>query len=340
MAKEKKNITGIKSEVVETVFVATLALLKKFEVSATPENYTLFYDYVTGENDTIRSAFDKIIKQNGIFSEEELSSIYSSVMKAKENFELEKLGNELQTVVKSVFKQVTKLQGTTGESSDKIALSINNLSENSGYNEIFEAVNIIRTEADTLSCMSNRISEELESSNRELGLVQEQLDCAVKETRIDHLTGIANRLGLDEKLEEMLEHGKFSILMIDIDHFKMFNDRFGHLTGDKVLRFVAKSISNQVKGSDFPARFGGEEFVVLLPETTMNGAAVVAENIRKFFNSAHLKGHTSSQDLGKVTVSIGVTECRGSEELYELLERVDGALYKAKHSGRNRVENG
>ena len=131
--------------------------------------------------------------------------------------------------------------------------------------------------------------------------------------------------------------GDLSLLMIDIDNFKQFNDQHGHLTGDEVLKFMARKTKEIVRGRDFLARFGGEEFAVLLPHTPLSGAAVVAESIRKFFAQATLKSVTTSKRLGYMTVSIGVACYRPGEPLEHLINRSDLALYSAKEMGKNRV---
>jgi diguanylate cyclase len=127
------------------------------------------------------------------------------------------------------------------------------------------------------------------------------------------------------------------LLLIDIDHFKTFNDKFGHIVGDEVLRFVTKKIKDMIKEGDFLARFGGEEFAVILPRTSLSDAETVAESNRLFFTEAKLKSTTSSKSLGGITISIGVASYRPGESLEDFLDRSDKALYLAKDTGRNRV---
>ena len=125
--------------------------------------------------------------------------------------------------------------------------------------------------------------------------------------------------------------------MIDIDDFKKFNDEFGHLTGDEVLKFVAGKVREMVKGRDFVARFGGEEFGVILPRTGLAGAAALAESIRSLFAETSLRTATASKYLGTVAVSIGVACHRPEESPEDLIHRCDQALYAAKKAGKNRV---
>ena len=169
-----------------------------------------------------------------------------------------------------------------------------------------------------------------------------QVERAKTEATVDFLTGVANRKAFDEALTKLVGEsnaasGDLCLLMIDIDHFKGFNDKYGHIVGDEVLKFVSKKIKQIVKGRDFLARYGGEEFALILPQTSLGGAKTVAENIRVFFAQARLKSTATSTKLGVITVSIGAAYYRSGEPLESFVNRFDKALYFAKNNGRNRV---
>ncbi len=125
--------------------------------------------------------------------------------------------------------------------------------------------------------------------------------------------------------------------MTDIDHFKKFNDTFGHLTGDQVLRLVAVSIKQNVKGLDTAARFGGEEFAIILPGCDLVGATQVAEQVRKAVQARELVKRSTGENLGRVTISVGVATFRKEDTPVTIVERADAALYAAKRGGRNMV---
>jgi len=127
------------------------------------------------------------------------------------------------------------------------------------------------------------------------------------------------------------------LLMIDIDLFKNFNDRFGHVIGDKVLRFVASLIQKNIKGNDTAYRYGGEEFSVLLPETDYKGAMAVAEVIRSKLAAQKLSDSMEKVQLGTITASIGVASYRDKEDAESFIHRSDTYMYQAKRNGRNRV---
>ncbi|MEQ1790285.1 MAG: GGDEF domain-containing protein [Rickettsiales bacterium] len=126
--------------------------------------------------------------------------------------------------------------------------------------------------------------------------------------------------------------------MIDVDNFKMFNDKFGHLLGDEVLKIVARTLTDTLKGRDVVARFGGEEFVVFLPETPIEGAMRVAEMIRAGIAGKGLKRKDTGETFGSITVSLGVSRFRHDDDtLLTLIKRADEALYSSKNNGRNQV---
>lgn len=152
----------------------------------------------------------------------------------------------------------------------------------------------------------------------------------------DPLTGLVNRYHFEELLEHEMERsrryeGRFALIMCDIDHFKAVNDTYGHPEGDKVLRHFAETLSGKIRAADTLVRWGGEEFMLLLPGTDVSGARALAEAVRLAANRCQMPGP------GQVTISLGVTEYRPGESAWALLKRVDEALYAAKLAGRNRV---
>jgi diguanylate cyclase len=177
----------------------------------------------------------------------------------------------------------------------------------------------------------------------ELDDVRKELNKVREESLTDSLTGVANRKAFDKALEQALldvreGQARFTLLLLDVDHFKAVNDNYGHVVGDKVLRFVAAAVKRCVKGHDLVARYGGEEFAVILKDADMDGAKAVAELIRKTIAAGALKDKQSQQSYGNVTISIGVAGAKPDIQSKNLLEHADKAMYRAKELGRNRVE--
>jgi diguanylate cyclase (GGDEF)-like protein len=167
---------------------------------------------------------------------------------------------------------------------------------------------------------------------------QRNLNLAETRAASDALTGLPNRRSADATLKRMAAHAGRAIsplaaILLDLDHFKVINDRYGHESGDKVLALVGRILNSTIRGSDFAARFGGEEFLILLPDTDREGAVTVAEKIRSEIARSEVPGIG-----GPLAASLGVAILPGdASESDELLRKADRALYTAKESGRNRV---
>ena len=158
----------------------------------------------------------------------------------------------------------------------------------------------------------------------------------------DSLTGLFNRKAFDERLalataDSLEGGGTLCLLLIDIDHFKRFNDTWGHQVGDQVLRLVGECLRMNVKGKDTAARYGGEELAIILPDTAIDDAVTLAEQIRKAIGSMNIVKKKSREAIGPVTVSIGAAQFRHGETPDDFVARADHALYAAKEAGRNRV---
>ena len=189
---------------------------------------------------------------------------------------------------------------------------------------------------------NKKLESRLASSRQEIEQLQQNLETVRIESLTDPLTTLANRKYFDAALTKGLHDAQernepLSLLMLDIDHFKGFNDKYGHLTGDQVLRLVALSVKQNVKGQDVAARYGGEEFVVALPNTSLRSAITVADHIRRAVMTKELMKRSSGERLGRVTISIGVAVLHTGDTSQLLIERADKCLYAAKRNGRNRV---
>jgi diguanylate cyclase len=186
------------------------------------------------------------------------------------------------------------------------------------------------------------LNQQLDDSQRKIAQLQQEVDRARADALADVLTGLTNRKGFDLALAACLASSEIeqknpSLLIVDIDNFKRVNDTHGHMFGDKVLRAVAQILKQNVKGKDTAARFGGEEFVILLPETSIEGARTVAENIRSTIERSRIRLNENKQELTQITVSLGVARYCSGESASDFIERVDSALYQSKHRGRNQV---
>jgi len=186
------------------------------------------------------------------------------------------------------------------------------------------------------------LQQQLEESKVRTVQLQEQVEELRVENLTDPLTLIGNRHYFDETLSRHIGAARdtrepLSLLFCDIDHFKDFNDRFGHQVGDQVLRLVASLIKSTVRDGDVVGRYGGEEFGIILPATPLATAKMAAERIRSAVMAKEVRKRGSEESFGRITISIGVAQLRDGETAPALMQRADGCLYVAKRSGRNRV---
>ena len=207
--------------------------------------------------------------------------------------------------------------------------------------KIQQVISRLLSEALRMETMTQILSEKLDGSTREVRALTEQLQRAQTEAVIDPLCGIHNRRGFLREAKALLESSAglegSAIVLADVDHFKQVNDTYGHLLGDKVLRSVGGIFRESVKEVGVAARVGGEEFALLLPGTTLQAARALAEQIRAAVGRGRIQREKNKEDIGSITVSLGVAVGTAGETLDMLMFRADRALYSAKRAGRNQV---
>ncbi|HOZ46534.1 MAG TPA: GGDEF domain-containing protein, partial [Candidatus Hydrogenedentes bacterium] len=243
----------------------------------------------------------------------------------------------LQSVTESLE---TLLQGSAGygDTLEEHKAAIRKALDTAAIREWQEAM---ESELEKMQSSNAQYLQQLDSANQKLRDQQEELVRLQSDVGMDFLTKIPNRRSFDKRVAEEMNRaerygGTFSMVVFDVDHFKYINDTYGHLAGDRILRALAKVLDEQRRASDFLARYGGEEFVLLLPQTDVEQARLVAESTREKLDRCKFRCEDHSI---RVTVSAGVGELSpGTDTPESLFGRVDSALYAAKESGRNRVE--
>ncbi|HCR66657.1 MAG TPA: GGDEF domain-containing protein, partial [Oceanicaulis sp.] len=186
------------------------------------------------------------------------------------------------------------------------------------------------------------LERRLQETSQEVNQLRSNLEKVREEAMTDALTGVANRKRFDESMRKSrrdadLNGSPFSLVLCDIDHFKRFNDTWGHQTGDQIIRFVSACLARYASDHHVVARYGGEEFGIVMPNTSLEDAKAIAEKIRQVVESKRLLRKSTNEDLGNITISMGVSQFRPSEVVECLIERCDANLYKSKQQGRNRV---
>src|SRR3546814_7833089 len=183
---------------------------------------------------------------------------------------------------------------------------------------------------------ASQFEDQLVSAGKGFMSLRRDLEKARSESRTDPLTGLPNRKAFNAYLEAqtaraLADRKPLTLCFLDIDHFKNFNDRWGHALGDEVLRLVAQSMEHFFHGLGFAARYGGEEFVIVLPGKDLEAAGDIAEQFRDFIGSRTIRSKQRTEDVAKITLSLGVSQLPRADSLESLIDRPDTALYSPKH---------
>ncbi|MEM8935840.1 MAG: GGDEF domain-containing protein [Pseudomonadota bacterium] len=334
------------SDVVEKPELGKTVLeeLSKLNIAPLPECYEVLYVHLRGSNADM-SAQIQARQDDGLpLDEDFLTRLCDQYCRNSE------LGPVLAESVEQMLTQIDDIKGVAQgltASSEDFCNDVESIASSADAPDLgsTDVKSIIEKLVSTAAEATRRNSELEGELTQAMSNVQSLKD-AVKEIEHDAFTDFLTKLGnrrrfdnfLDTQLKPDVREGKpFSLIVGDVDHFKKFNDTYGHQVGDQVLRFVAAILSKHTKGQDLVARYGGEEFAIALPNTTLENAHKLADQIRGAIAKKKLVSKTTNEDLGSVTISFGVAHYAEGLSPGAFFEFADRALYHAKNTGRNRV---
>lgn len=319
-----------------------IPMMAPHEAGFHPVSYAVWYEYAAGTNQPLKEAVDQRIASGQPLDDEAIHALYEAFIDPAKHPDPKKLLGELERVL----KEMTGQAASAGAQAESYGTSLKQFGEclepGAGHDALRSAVAVIIDDTQAMKTKTGELHQQLQGSTEEIQSLRAELTRVKKEALTDPLTGIANRRGFEQAMADAMaandgQLNGFCLLSIDIDHFKKCNDTYGHLFGDKVIRAIARIISGNVKGRDTPARIGGEEFLVLLPDTPQDGAYILAERIRTMVSTGRIRRGNSGELIGNITISVGVTQYVPGEPLELFITRADEALYAAKSGGRNRV---
>lgn len=317
----------------------SLGFMAKYNLPADPACYSVWYQYIAGKNPHLKAAIDYFLDNEQPINVKTIKKLYRDYILERDRTITENLLHELRIVINGISSYTIDTTGDIAGNGERLQTLVRELEEDEDMDGLTRTMDKIVQEAKSLLQTGKSFHGQMTSSSQELAALKKKLDKSKKDAETDALTGLLNRRGFENRLHPLLKDplSCFCLIMIDIDHFKRVNDTYGHLVGDSILKALANLLKQQTKGQDFLARFGGEEFILLLPGTRLDQAGIVAEDIRKKLASQEWKHRKTGQSMGKITISLGVSQYRPNESEETLIHRVDTALYAAKRGGRNRV---
>ena len=322
---------------------AAIALMADWNIAPTPDNYELFYVYATGNNPALAKTIEAMVKANSAFTQSVLQDLSARFLPRERTVQaMDEVGLGISGMIDAMLSKLEKAGKDAGEYGRTLSAASGELGGNQSPAAVAKLVDRLVGATQAMETRAKVLETELQRSSEQVTELKTQLDTVRKESRIDPLTSLANRKAFDLELQAAIEDARetntsVALLMCDIDHFKRFNDTWGHQTGDQVLRLVSNCLSENVKGRDTAARYGGEEFVVILRRTELAGALKLATQIRTNVENKKLVKKSTGDILGTITISIGVAELKKSDTADLLIQRADRCLYRAKNTGRNRV---
>lgn len=322
---------------------AAFERIKKEKLAPTPDTFELWYVYYSGQSPEVSRAIDILIANKQKITDERCKELYQRFLsEARDEEAVRRAGDQINTTIRSVSGVVKDVRTATSEYSSRLGGVSGKIEHVEDADELKEILNSMMTDTESMIAQNHRLEEQLDKSSEVMDALQRDLENVRKEALTDGLTGLANRKAFDSEIKRIAHEAEedsatFSLLMVDIDHFKSFNDNFGHQIGDQVLRLVARTLTDGVKGRDVAARYGGEEFAIILPDTPLHAGVIVGEALRKAVATKDVINRNTGEKLSRITMSVGVAEYNDGEDTVELIERADAALYTAKHNGRNQV---
>ncbi|WP_429122576.1 GGDEF domain-containing protein [Aeromonas veronii] len=317
-------------------------LMIKYQIPTTPDNYHLWYNYVSASMPELNQAIDQAVKMQGTCSLTTCERLYHQYLAAQDEKQMEAMKLSLAAMANELGHSMQDAISDTGMFQEMLDKSFDKLSriDDEGFS-LEDTMGILRElvrESRDVRMSTMHFRNQLSNAEKEI----KELRAALNETRKlaneDALTNLLNRRAFDLELEGLIRsQHPFSLILADIDRFKNFNDEYGHLLGDQVLRAFSKRLRDACKEGVTAYRLGGEEFAMLVPHRSLALARQMAESMRRAIERMSILDRKSGRRIDHITASFGVGEFNGQESPDCLVERTDKLLYKAKELGRNRV---
>jgi diguanylate cyclase len=312
----------------------------------TPLNFELWLHYVGDPEGPLGREITRLLDAKDAFTEGTAEMLAAEYLpRGRLSEEIRDAGAVLNRELSSVSDAIAKARESQAAYGETLAEAGANIEQAAAPADLKQLVSGLTDATSKVQRENATLERRLETSTKEVARLREHLEQVRRDAMTDALTNLANRKAFDEELLRACDQAEadksvVTLAVLDIDHFKRFNDTWGHQTGDQVLRYVASVIGRISKNPRVAARYGGEEFAVIFPGEGALQVEMALNSIREEIGSRALRRRSTNDELGAVTISAGLAERRPGETGTLLLDRADEALYASKRGGRNMVTNG
>lgn len=311
----------------------------------TPLNFELWLHYLSAPDSPLSQEMARLLASGAPFTDSTADMLAAEFLpRSRLSEEIRDAGAVLNRELAAVAAAIDKARESQANYGDTLAQAADRMASAPDPDSLGVIVSSLSDATRRIRRHTSALERRLESSNREVVKLRDHLEQVRRDAMTDALTNLANRKAFDEQLQRMCDEAEaggtpIGLALIDIDHFKRFNDTWGHQTGDQVLRYVASVLGRIARAPRMAARYGGEEFAVIFPRETAGAVEAALSAVREEIASRALRRRSTNDDLGAVTISVGFALRRAGETAIQFLERADEALYASKRAGRNRVTN-
>lgn len=313
------------------------------QVPPMPHNYEVWYTYFEGANPALNGAIDSLISGGCEVDCSRLEELYDAhVADDRSGTRVEEISGRVAQEIAALANSVRETSGSARKYAGTLSSAAASLASSHEPEELVDVVRELIEATARSEEKTRSLEQQLSKSEVELKDLREDLAEISREAVEDALTQLGNRRHFDRSLKKAMACAEeksqpLSLLFADIDRFKAFNDRHGHVAGDQVLKLVAGTLKGVVRGGDIACRYGGEEFAVILPSARLKEALEVGHRLRTAVASRDFVLRPSGEKLGRVSLSVGVAQFAPGEALQQFVQRADTCLYLAKAAGRNRL---
>lgn len=320
-----------------------LSELDRLGISPSPHAFAVWFSHLSGQDPALSAALRERINAGMAFTAEMVEELHEShILSTKTLRMAERSSRAVMLEIDGIVELIRISLGSSTKYSSTLSKLLGEMVTANDPAALKEIVSTLVKATEETRQLNETLDKGLRAARTEVDELRKVLEDTRLDALKDGLTGISNRRHFEQAIQGALETAaatrrQFALLMIDIDHFKQFNDRHGHLTGDKVLRVVAQALREKFPARATVARYGGEEFVVILPDADLMAGWIGAEAARQSILGRELVKRSTGEKIGRITISVGVGAWKRNDSSLSLISRADAALLRAKRFGRNRT---